>query len=124
MGNRDITRDPSHQYFILPPMIIMLLLWGFGLLQWFQQQNALALIFFGYLGLLIGAGIGGYIAAADRYRPYARRLVILLLGSLLLAVALITNHGNMHPEGLFFALLGGGGAYVIIHYAVAKLFGP
>ena len=124
MPNRDITRDANHRLYILPPLVIMLALWGIGLTRWFHTGDALQLVLFGYIGLIVGAGIGGYIAAADRYRPYARRLVILLLGSLLLATAFITNHGNMHLEGLFFALLAGGGTWIVLHYAIAKLVGP
>ncbi|MEL6149432.1 MAG: 4Fe-4S dicluster domain-containing protein [Chloroflexota bacterium] len=124
MSNRDITRDADHRLYILPPLIVMLVLWGVGLTRWFQSGDALTLVFYGYVGLIVGAGIGGYIAAADRYRPYARRLVILLLGSLLLIAAFVTDHGNMHPEGLFFAVLAGGGTWIVLHYIVAKVVGP
>lgn len=124
MPNKDITRNKRNPLYILPPMMIMVSLWAVGLAFWFQQHDALVLILFGYVGLIVGAGIGGYIAASDRYRPYARRLVILLLGSLLLIAAFITEHGNMHPEGLFFAVIAGGGTYILMHYAIAKLVGP
>jgi len=124
MANRDITRNRKHDLYIVPPLIIMIVLWAAGIAHWFKYHNALRLIFFGYVGLIVGAGIGGYIAAADRYRPYARRLVILLLGSLLLIVAFISEHGNMQLEGFFFAIFAGGGTYILIHYAIAKLIGP
>lgn len=124
MSIRDITRDRTHDYYILPPLIIMLILWTIGILHWFAKHDVLTVLFFGYLGLIIGAGIGGYIASKDRYRPYARRLVIMLLGSLLLAVAFITDHGNMQMEGLLFALVAGGGAYIILHFVIAKFVGP
>lgn len=122
--NKDITRDQRQAWMILPPLMIMIVLWLIGLLFWIRDRNALQLIFFGYSGLVIGAGIGGYIAAADRYRPYARRLVIILMGSLLLAAAFLTDHGNMQLEGFFFALLTGTGGYIILHFIVAKVAGP
>jgi len=124
MPNRDITRTRANIPYILPPMIVMLVLWGLGMMHWFLFRDPLMLLLFGYLGLFSGAGIGGYIAAADRYRPYARRLVILLLGSLLLVIAIVTDHGNMQIEGVFFALFAGGGTYIFIHYAIAKFVGP
>ena len=124
MTNRDITRNRAHDLYIVPPLVIMIILWAIGIAYWFNTHDALMLIFFGYVGLFFGAGIGGYIAAADHYRPYARRLVILLLGGLLLVVSFVTRHGNMQIEGLFFGILAGGGSYILIHYAIAKIFGP
>lgn len=117
-------RKRSNDLYILPPLIIMILIWAYAVVDWFMNRDVLRLIFFGYIGIFVGAGIGGYIAAPDRYRPYARHLVILLLGSLLLITAFVTDHGNMQIEGLFFALLAGGGSYIIIHYLIAKLIGP
>ncbi|MEL6407435.1 MAG: 4Fe-4S binding protein [Chloroflexota bacterium] len=124
MANRDITRHKVSPLYILPPLISMIVLWAIGIVYWYQHHDALALIGFGYVGLFIGAGIGGYVAASDRYRPYARRLVILLLGSFLLLVAFVTDHGNMQMEGFFFALFAGSGSYILIHFAIAKIIGP
>jgi polyferredoxin len=53
-----------------------------------------------------------------------RRWVILGVGSVLLALALTTDHGNMQLEGLFFALLVGTGAWIVLHFAIAKILGP
>lgn len=102
----------------------MLLCWIFALAHWFRYHDALILIFLSYLGLFIGAGIGGYIALPNRQRPAARHLVMILLGGLLLITAFLSEHGNMQLEGFFFAVLSGGGAFVILHFAIAKLFGP
>jgi len=124
MPNHDITRIRDQNWLIVPPLALMLLLWTVGVVHWLNYEQPLVLALLGYAGLISGAGIGGYIAAADRYRPYARRLVILLVGSLLLAAAFLTDHGNMHMEGFYFALLAGGGGYVLLHFALAKIIGP
>lgn len=111
----------------IPAVIVMIVLWLVGVQHYLVHQDALALMFFGYLGLTIGAGFGGFLAAPDRFRPYARRLTALLVGTLLLAVAFLSDHGNMQIEGLFFALAVGGGLWVILHFAlkigVALAFG-
>ena len=122
--NNDITRHRSRHLAIVPPLIVMIGMWIVGVSHWFQHHDALVLIFSGYVGLFIGAGIGGYIAASDRYRPYMRRQVIIMLGSLLLITAFVTDHGNMQLEGFFFALVSGTGSYIILHYAIAKFIGP
>lgn len=106
------------------PLFLMLVSWTIGFWHWFDYHDPVILLFFGYIGLFIGVGIGGYIALPGRDRPHGRRLVMLLMGSLLLAVALITDHGNMQMEGLFFALVIGAGPYIVIHYLIAKLVGP
>ncbi len=121
---KDRSRKRSNDLYIVPPLILMIVIWAIGAAHWFRYEDILMLIFYGYAGIFVGAGIGGYIASPDRYRPYMRRLIILLLGAFLLLVALVTNHGNMQLEGFFFAILGGGGFWVILHYAIAKIAGP
>jgi len=109
---------------VLLPLFTMLALWVMGLAFWFRTQDVLLLIFFGYVGLFVGAGIGGYIGLPERYRPYGRSLVMLMMGGLLLVVAFVTDHGNMQIEGLFFAVLAGVGPWIVLHYLIAKIAGP
>jgi polyferredoxin len=52
-----------------------------------------------------------------------RRWVMLGVGCVLLALALTTDHGNMQIEGLFFAVLTGTGAWIVLHYIIAKIMG-
>lgn len=58
-----------------------------------------------YTSIFVGLGIGLYIAQPTRKRPMARRLIMVLMGTLLLFIALVSHHGNMQIEGLFFAIL-------------------
>ena len=52
-----------------------------------------------------------------------RRGVMLLVGSALLALALFTDHGNMQIEGFFFGILLGSAPFILLHFALAKVFG-
>ncbi len=102
---------------------IMLLLWGIALAQWLMRGDVLLSLFLAYIGVLVGLGIGLYIALPDRKRPLAQRVVHLMVGSLLLVAAIFSDHGNMQIEGLFFGVLLLSG-YIILHYALAKIVGP
>ncbi|MCA9913446.1 MAG: 4Fe-4S binding protein [Anaerolineae bacterium] len=102
---------------------IMLVLWGIAFVQWFLRGDGLLSLFIAYIGLLVGLGIGMYIALPDRKRPQAQRVVHLMVGSLLLVTAIFSDHGNMQIEGLFFGVLLLAG-YIVLHYALAKVVGP
>jgi ferredoxin-type protein NapH len=120
-------REPrlkDNALYIVPPFVIMLVLWVGGAVHWLNTGDAWGVLFLGYAGLFVGVGIGGYIASPDKQRPYTRHRVMILLGSLLLFVAIVSDHGNMQIEGLFFGIFAGMAPYVIVHYLIAKLVGP
>lgn len=107
-------------------LVVMLAIW---ITSFFVYKaggmDRIALLLAAYIGAFVGIGLGWYIAAPDRRRPVARRLIMLMVGGLLLLLALLTDHGNMQIEGLFFGLLLGGAApFIILHYALAKFIGP
>lgn len=109
---------------MLFPVIIMLVLWKIGFTHWEISGDSLTFLLLGYIGLFIGAGLGLYLALPQVKRPMGRRLMTFLLGSLLLVTALFSNHGNMQIEGLFFGILVGFVPYIMLHFALAKIFGP
>ena len=76
-----------------------------------------------YIGVFLGIGLGLYLALPDRKRQHGRRVMMVMVGSLLLLTALLSNHGNMQIEGLFFGVLLFA-PYIILHYALAKFIGP
>lgn len=119
----DRIKDDNGIY-IIPPVIIMLLLWGGAVVYWLHTGDFVGFVLLGYIGLIAGVGIGGYIALPDRFRPYSRKITMFFVGTLLLVVAIVSDHGNMQIEGLFFALLAGTAPYVIIHFLIAKIVGP
>jgi ferredoxin-type protein NapH len=105
------------------PVILMALLWIAAAAVYGQQDTLLALMI-AYIGVFIGGGIGLYIALPNNKRGRARVLMMVMLGSLLLALALFSDHGNMQLEGLFFGVMAGLGNYIVLHYALAKIVGP
>lgn len=99
-------------------------LWLLALILLLSGTPPIYALTLAYAGALIGIGVGFYLALPDRRRYHGRRIIMLLVGGALLLTALVSNHGNMQIEGLFFALLAGIAPYIVLHYALAKLIGP
>lgn len=84
------------------------------------KDNLFYLFNFTYIGSVIALGLVLFI----RKKPYARRIVQLLVGLyMLLYLGLICNE-NMQIEGFWYYLFTGVFEAETIHYAVAKIFGP
>jgi ferredoxin-type protein NapH len=110
--------------YLRAPLGLMLALWSVALICVLSGGDTPAALLAAYAGLFIGVGVGLFLALPDRKRQYGRRAMLLMLGSLLLVVALTSDHGNMQIEGLFFGALAGFAPYIILHYALAKVVGP
>lgn len=105
------------------PVGIMLVTWVGGLVYWWSTEDWVGLFIIAYIGMFIGVGVGSFLGLPQNKRPVARRLMMVMVGSLLLALAFITDHGNMQLEGLFFGILAGA-PWIILHYVLAKFAGP
>lgn len=86
--------------------------------------NRFYLFNFGYIGTAIGIGLGLYSVLPRKRKPWGRRVAQLLVGLYLLVFLGFVNGENMQLEGFFFHLLAGYFAASVIHYLVAKVFGP
>jgi ferredoxin-type protein NapH len=79
---------------------------------------------FGYIGTSIGVGMGLYAVLPRQKKILGRKLTQLLVGGYMLGILGLLAHENMQIEGFFFYLLTGFIAGAVIHYLVAKIFGP
>jgi ferredoxin-type protein NapH len=113
----------AYQYMRVP-LVIMVVLWGVGLVAWLAFGQPLGAVMLVYVGLFVGVGLGLFLALPDRKRQIGRRVMMFMVGLLLLVLALVTDHGNMQIEGLFFGVLAGAAPYIILHYLLAKIAGP
>jgi polyferredoxin len=77
-----------------------------------------------YIGTSIGLGIGLYAALPRKQKGTGRKLAQFLVGSYMLLFLGFMQFENMQLEGFFFYLLTGIFAGSVIHYLVAKVFGP
>ncbi len=106
------------------PFIIVLTFWIIASTLWHSTGNVFYLFNFGYIGTAVGLGIGFYSYLPSRKKPTGRRMTQLLIGVYMLGFLGLFKHENMQLEGFFFYLLSGYFSGSVIHYSIAKIFGP
>jgi hypothetical protein len=102
----------------------MLAIWTLATVLWQSTGEIMALFFFAYIGTSVGVGLGLYAALPKKKKPWGRRLALFLVGTFLIGFAAIQGQENMQVEGLFFGLLTGIFQAAVVHYLIAKIFGP
>ena len=106
------------------PLVLLLSFWLVAVLLWIVTGRLFYLFNFGYIGFGVALGLGLYAVLPGRKKSLGRRIAQLLVGSYLLVFLGFLGKENMQLEGLFFHLLSGYFAASVIHYLVAKVFGP
>lgn len=118
------THNRSEFKSLVVPIIVMLAFWGVAILGWSQSGSLRPLLMFGYIGAAIGLGLGLYGVLPKKQKPFGRRLTLFLVGAFLIGFAIFIGQENTQIEGLFFGLLTGVVQMAVIHYMIAKIFGP
>lgn len=106
------------------PGAVMLAFWTLGITLRFTTGQIVPLFFFAYIGTSVGLGLGLYAALPKKKKPVGRRLALFLVGTFLVGFAAIYGQENMQIEGLFFGILSSVFQAAVIHYLIAKIFGP
>lgn len=118
-----MTRQLNYKSLIVPA-VVMLAFWGLAIWGFAASGNAQPLIMFGYIGTSLGVGLGLYAVFPKRKKPLGRRLTLFLVGLFLVGFAIFMGHENVQIEGAIFGLLTGVIQMGVIHYLIAKIFGP
>jgi ferredoxin-type protein NapH len=109
---------------LVVPGVAMLAFWVLGMVGWLSSGYWQALAHFGYLGTALGVGLGLYGALPKKKKPMGRRLSLLLIGVYLFVFTGLLGQENIQLEGVFLGLLTGVVQAAVVHYLVAKVFGP
>jgi ferredoxin len=109
---------------LIVPIIVMLAFWGIAIWGFTASGYTQPLIMFGYIGTSLGVGLGLYSTLPKKQKPIGRRLTLFLVGLYLLGSAIFMDRQNSQLEGAIFGLLTGVIQMAVIHYAIAKIFGP
>src|SRR3990172_1242843 len=109
---------------LLLPGIILLVFWTLAVVIWQSSGYLQPLFLFGYIGFSLGVGLGLYAMLPKKRKPLGRRLALMMVGSLLVIFALFIGVENVQIEGVFFGLMTGVIQMAVIHYLIAKIFGP
>ncbi|HIH44167.1 MAG TPA: 4Fe-4S binding protein [Candidatus Methanoperedenaceae archaeon] len=102
----------------------MLVFWIIAVLMWQSTGVIFYLFNFMYIGTSIGLGSMVYTILPKKKKPAGRRLTLFLVGGYMLLFLGFFAHENMQIEGFFFYLLAGFFAGSVLHYTIAKIFGP
>lgn len=106
------------------PVLTLVLFWGvfeaIAVALWLALDNAFFLFNFSYIGTCLALGLFFY----QRGWRYARQAVQLFVGLYMLVYLGVLCRENMQIEGFWYYLFSGVFEAAVIHYAVAKLFGP
>lgn len=109
---------------LLVPVVVALAFWILAVVMLVSAGEVMALFFFGYIGTAAGLGLGLYAALPKKRKPLGRRLALLLIGVFLFAFAGLWGMENIQLEGFYFGLLAGIFQAAVVHYLIAKIFGP
>jgi len=109
---------------LLVPGVVMLAFWGLAIWGWLASGYTQPLIMFGYIGTSLGVGLGLYAILPKKRKPIGRRLTLFLVGAFLIGFAIFMGHENVQIEGFLFGVLTGVVQMSVMHYLIAKIFGP
>jgi len=109
---------------LLVPGVVMLAFWGVAIWGYLASGYLKPLLMFGYIGLSVGLGLGLYAVLPKKHKPKGRRLALFMVGAFLVGFAIFIGRENSQLEGFFFGLLTGVVQMSVIHYLIAKIFGP
>lgn len=87
---------------------------------WLSTGNLFFLLNFSYIGICLG--VGGILMAAGW--KHAREFVQFTVGSYILVFLGLICRENMQMEGFWYYLLSGVVGAGVLHYLIAKIFGP
>ncbi|MDY7037196.1 MAG: 4Fe-4S ferredoxin, partial [Thermodesulfobacteriota bacterium] len=121
---KPVKKEASESNNLIAPFIIFISFWIVAIVLWRTTGNIFLLFNFGYIGTAVGIGIGLYVFLPRKKKPSGRRFAQLLVGIYMLGYLGIIKAENMQIEGFFFYLLSGFFSGSLIHYLVAKIFGP
>ncbi|HEY5902785.1 MAG TPA: 4Fe-4S binding protein [Anaerolineales bacterium] len=109
---------------LIVPGVVMLAFWSVAIWGFTASGNIFPLIMFGYIGAALGVGLGLYALLPKKKKPIGRRLTLFLVGMFLVGFSILKGRENSQIEGALFGLLTGVVQMGVIHYGIAKIFGP
>lgn len=101
-------------------LLIWLLFEAVAVTLWLTLHNIFYLFNFSYIGTCLALGLFFYTKKVK----YARHVVQFAVGLYMLVYLGILSQENMQIEGFWYYLFSGVFEAAVIHYAVAKIFGP
>lgn len=109
---------------LIAPLATAGAFWALAIAAYVSSGQLFALINFGYLGTALGLGLSLYALLPKKKKPMGRRISLILMGGYLFLFVGALSPENIQFEGVIFSLLSGTFYAAVMHYLVAKVFGP
>lgn len=109
---------------LLVPGAMFVVFWTLAIVLWRVTGSIIPVINFGYIGTSVALGMGLYAVLPRQKKSIGRKLALFLVGGYMFGLLGLVGRENMQLEGFFLYLLAGFWAGAIMHYLVAKVFGP
>ncbi len=109
---------------IAMPLGVFSAFWILSIIGYVATGEIGLLLNFGYLGTAIGVGLGLFALLPKKQKPVGRRVSLLLMGLYLFGLVGVASKQNIQIEGVWFSLYVGVAQAAVMHYLVAKVFGP
>ncbi|HKJ26407.1 MAG TPA: 4Fe-4S binding protein [Anaerolineales bacterium] len=106
------------------PVVVLAAFWALAVFAWQASGYIQPLILFGYIGTAVGGGLGLYNALPKKKKPIGRRVALTLVGLMLIVFVAVMGSENIQFEGFWFGLFTGFAQAAVMHYLIAKVFGP
>ncbi len=106
------------------PILMFVIFWTLAIVLTIVSGTIFPLVNFGYIGTALGVGLGLYALLPRKRKPVGRKLAQFMVGGYMLVLLGLVGKENMQIEGFFFYLLSGFFAGAVMHYFIAKVFGP
>ena len=101
-------------------IILFLVFEAIAVSLWLTSGSLFYLLNFSYIGCSLGLGLA---LSASGWK-YARELIQFCVGAYMLVFLGLICHENMQIEGFWYYLFSGVLGAGVLHYAIAKIFGP
>ncbi len=101
-----------------------IMFWSLAIFFYIKTNNLGALLNFGYIGTALSVGIFLYNYLPLKQKHWGRKLSQFLVGIYLFLFLGIICKMNIQIEGVWFEILFGVSTAPLMHYMVAKIFGP
>ena len=102
------------------PLLLWVVFEGIAATLWLVLHNPFYLMNFSYIGTGLALGVLLYL----NRRPAARNVTQWIIGMYMLVYLGLMKGENMQLEGFWYYLFSGVFEAAVIHYMVAKIFGP
>lgn len=109
---------------LVVPVVILVVFWSLAIWAFLASGFAQPLILFGYIGTSLGLGLGLYAILPKPRKHVGRKITLFMVGAFLVSVSIVMAQENSQIEGLFFSILAGVMQMAVMHYLIAKIFGP